>query len=284
MFDLKLHWHSRFDAMRRAMLACVLAGAGLGVASPAAAQVTYTYTGNPFTLFSCGGSSICGTAGLNANTSYTGTDLVTATLELSAALAPNLVFQDVSGLAGFRLTLRDQHQTMVAVAGYTGGFEAKVSTDSAGRIIGPWSLIVNCCFYPNNGVATLNNPGGNGVGDQGVLSAPSAIYPTTPLNSGYIFGSPGTWTTPPSSPSAATSALITVINTTELGLTVGQVASLTDKLNSVQASIAAGLNKQAINQLNAFINSVESAQKTGKMIPATAATLIAAANAIIALL
>jgi hypothetical protein len=284
MFDLKLHWRSRFDAMRRAMLACVLAGAGLGVASPAAAQVTYTYTGNPFTLFSCGGSSICGIAGPNANTSYAGTDLVTATLELSAALAPNLVFQDVSGLAGFRLTLRDQRQTMVAVAGYSGGFEAKVSTDSAGRIIGPWSLIVNCCFYPNNGVATLNNPGGRGVADQGALSAPSASFPTTPLDSGYIFGSPGTWTTPPSSPSAATSALITVINTTELGLTVGQVASLTDKLNSVQASIAAGLNKQAINQLNAFINSVDTAQKTGKMIPATAATLIAAANAIIALL
>lgn len=70
----------------------------------------------------------------------------------------------------------------------------------------------------------------------------------------------------------------------ELALTDGQVSSLTDKLNNALASIQAGQNKQAINQLKSFINSVESAQKTFKMSAQTAATLIAAANAIIAML
>ncbi len=60
--------------------------------------------------------------------------------------------------------------------------------------------------------------------------------------------------------------------------------SLTDKLNKVLASIDAGLFKQASNQLNAFINEVEAAQKNGKMAAATAAALIAAANAIIGML
>jgi hypothetical protein len=55
-------------------------------------------------------------------------------------------------------------------------------------------------------------------------------------------------------------------------------------LNNAQASIQAGLNKQAINQLNAFINSVQSSLKTGKISAQTGKTLIDAANAIIALL
>ena len=78
--------------------------------------------------------------------------------------------------------------------------------------------------------------------------------------------------------------LVTLVNGTELGLTVGQVNGLTDKLNNILASISAGLNKQATNQLRSFVNSVESAHKTGKMLASTAATLVAAANAIIALL
>lgn len=70
----------------------------------------------------------------------------------------------------------------------------------------------------------------------------------------------------------------------ELALTSGQAASLTDKLNNALASIQSGQNKQAINQLKAFVNSVESAQKNFKISAQTAATLIAAANAIIAML
>lgn len=66
-----------------------------------------------------------------------------------------------------------------------------------------------------------------------------------------------------------------------LVLTNGQTSSLTDKLNNALTSILAGQNKQGINQLNAFINSVASALKTGKMSVQTANTLTIAANAII---
>jgi hypothetical protein len=69
-----------------------------------------------------------------------------------------------------------------------------------------------------------------------------------------------------------------------LALTAGQISSLTDKLNNALASIQAGLNAQAINQLQAFINSVQSSLKTGKISAQAASTLISAANAIIAML
>ena len=161
------------------------------VALPATAQVTYQYAGNPFTLFSCGGNSDCSTPGPNANTSYTASDVVNGTLTLNSALPPNLSSQDVSGLPGFQISLNDGHQTMTARSGYTGGFNAKVSTDSFGNITG-WVFVVNCCFYPNNGIATANDPSG-GVFDQAVLSAASYSYPNTPYNLGLNFNSPGTW-------------------------------------------------------------------------------------------
>jgi len=69
-----------------------------------------------------------------------------------------------------------------------------------------------------------------------------------------------------------------------LGLSSGQISSFTDKLNNAILSIQQGLNGQAINQLNAFINSVQSSVKTGKITPEAGATLISAAQAIIATL
>jgi hypothetical protein len=85
-------------------------------------------------------------------------------------------------------------------------------------------------------------------------------------------------------PAQMVSSLITLLSSPSLGLTSGEISSLTDKLNNVLASIQAGLNKQAINQLNAFLSSVQSSLKTGKISASTAATLTAAANAIIAVL
>ena len=79
-------------------------------------------------------------------------------------------------------------------------------------------------------------------------------------------------------------SLITELSSPALSLTSGQIASLTDKLNNVLASIQQGLNKQAINELNAIINSINAGLKTGHISGSGAATLIAAANAIIALL
>jgi len=75
-----------------------------------------------------------------------------------------------------------------------------------------------------------------------------------------------------------------VVSDPSLHLTNGQASSLTDKLNNALASIQAGQNKQAINQLQAFINSVQASVKTGKMSAQTGQTLLDAANAIIATL
>jgi hypothetical protein len=85
-------------------------------------------------------------------------------------------------------------------------------------------------------------------------------------------------------PAAAVRDLIGTLSNPGLGLNRGQINSLTDKLNNVLASIQQGLYKQALNQLEAFINEVQAAKSTGKMSAAAAATLIAAASAIIATL
>lgn len=85
-------------------------------------------------------------------------------------------------------------------------------------------------------------------------------------------------------PAAASSALITQLSSPSLGLTSGQISSLTDKLNNAILSIQQGLNGQAINQLNAFINSVQSSVKTGKITAGAGATLVPEAQAIIATL
>jgi hypothetical protein len=88
------------------------------------------------------------------------------------------------------------------------------------------------------------------------------------------------------SPAQSVTNLINLMSNPNSGLalTAGQINSLTDKLNNALASIQTGLNAQAINQLQAFINSVQSSLKTGKISAQTASTLISAANAIIAVL
>ncbi|MEJ8859994.1 hypothetical protein WKW79_36000 [Variovorax robiniae] len=164
------------------------------LANSAHASVTYQYTGNPF-VYLCQPDGTCygppATAG-----SYTRADRVTATVEVSTALPSNLSLFDLNTLAGTVVTLTDGHQTLHFTAGDSGSFEALVSTDASGQIVGPWSFIINCCFYPNNGIATLNWPGNRGVGDSGTLSAasPNNGYPDTPYDAASNSGVPGTWT------------------------------------------------------------------------------------------
>ena len=82
----------------------------------------------------------------------------------------------------------------------------------------------------------------------------------------------------------AVNVLVASLGDASLGLTSGQIASFTDKLQSAYNSIRAGLNKQATNQLNALVNAVDTAPRKGKLSASAAATLTAAANAIIAVL
>lgn len=180
-------------------IACVWV---IALSKPTAAQISYLYNGNTFNLFSCGGNTLCPTPN-PANTSYTRSDFVTATLTLAEPLPPNLYMQDVTGYAGFRLTMADIHQTLTATAGYTGFVEAKVSTDATGQIIGPWNLIINCCPFPNNGISSVNSPfgvgipGARGVGDSGRLGGPTFSFPNTPNDSGHRLGAPGLWSVGP---------------------------------------------------------------------------------------
>ena len=82
----------------------------------------------------------------------------------------------------------------------------------------------------------------------------------------------------------ATGNFLELLSDTDLELTSGQSNSLIDKFMNALASIEQGANKQAINQLSALVNSVDSWLKSGKVSSETASTLITAANAIIAAL
>jgi N-acetylneuraminic acid mutarotase len=94
----------------------------------------------------------------------------------------------------------------------------------------------------------------------------------------------GAWEYKITTPQQSVTALITLLSSPSLGLVKAQINSLTDKLTNVLVSIQQGLYKQAINQLNAFVNSVQSSLKTGKISASTATALISAANAIISAL
>src|SRR5262245_18959168 len=86
---------------------------------PAAAQVSYTYQGNPFTYFSCGSSiafyNSCPYT--NQYSSYTASNSVTATISLTSRLPSNLSIADIRSLPGFRLTMSDGFQTQTYAAG-----------------------------------------------------------------------------------------------------------------------------------------------------------------------
>lgn len=267
---------------RKGIAVLALACAGATLAMPAAAQAVYRYTGNPFTLFSCGpsipgpGTVLCSTsAPTNPYTDYIATDAVSATLTLNAALPANRALADVSSLTGFQLSMSDGRHSVSNTDAI--GMIAQVATDASGNI-SQWRLIINTGGLDNGGIATQK---WDFVSDSGTLRC---CDPTVSGDLARNSNLPGTWASGPPSPAAAVVNLMNMVASPELALSSGQVNSLTDKLNNALVSIQAGQNKQAINQLKAFINSVESAQKNFKMSAQTAARLIAAANAIIATL
>lgn len=254
----------------------------LFAATPSFAQATYEYAGNPFTLFSCGpsssgsGTALCTTpAPANTNTSYTATDHVEATLQLDSPLPANLSYQDIRTFAGFSLTMSDgQHSVTNAIAA---GMAAEVATDGDGNIV-QWRLIINTGGALNGGIATQN---ATFVTDSGTLAC---CDPTVPGDLARNSGIAGVWTSGSPTPETAIANLLVVVADPLLGLSNGQISSLSDKLNNALASVQAGLNKQAINQLNSFISAVQTQVKTQKLSDQAGTTLINAANAIIAML
>jgi hypothetical protein len=281
-----VHTIERYISMKKLLIA-LFAMASLTV--PTLAQTTYTYTGNPFTLFSCGpnmdntGDIDCSTPGPNNYTLYTAANFVSGTLTFTNPLAPNLSLQDVTTLPGFQLSLNDgQHTVTYAIAV---GRIVEVSTDASGNITS-WWIVLNTGGTQNGGIATVNFVDTNSVShvfDSGTLAC---CTPTIQGDLALNFGIAGSWTsgggTP--TPAALTTNLIEMLSDPLLHLTAGQTSSFTDKLNNALASIQAGQNKQAINQLNAFISSVQTNLKGGKISAQTATRLTNAAQAIIAAL
>lgn len=245
------------------------------LSEPMFAQVTYRYMGNNFTIFSCGDSTLCASPPPGA-TSYTTDDFVTATLTFDAPLPPNLNRQDVRGVAGFSLTMDDGHQELT-MGPLTPG-EVAVSTDANGNIIAPWSVFINCCSFPNNNIFTLNDPGQRGIGDGGVLSAPTVPFPDTPRDMGAV-NAPGVWVREVSSPADLTEQLINDVNALIcVELNSGQAKRLSRPLRNVLRSIRANRIQPACRQLQHFITKV--INTTPPLSQATSDALIARANTI----
>jgi hypothetical protein len=273
-----IFYRSGLDHCRRTQIA-VTVGLALAwlafLSEPTFAQVTYRYVGNNFTNFSCGNTR-CASPPPGA-TSYTTDDFVTATLTFDAPLPPNLNRQDVRGVAGFSLTMDDGHQELI-MGPLTPG-EVIVSTDASGNIIAPWAVFINCCLFPNNGIATLNDPGIRGVADLGVLSAPNGSFPDTPFDLGEVNRSPGVWVREVSSPADLTEHLINDVNALiGVELNRGQAQGLSRPLRNVLRSIRTNRIQPACSQLQDFITKV--INTTPPLSRATSDALIANANAI----
>lgn len=254
---------------------------------PAAAQTVYTYTGNPFTLFTCQPFLENGTpvmnlcsqpAPTNLYTAYMATDRVTATLSVSAPLPPNLGLQRVTGLPGFTLRMSDGQQTLDSETAFF--TETRLTTDANGQIV-DWQLAL---MNLTGSTASMIISDGFESGDRDLGSL--LCCDSAGDNRGQVVNMRGIWNSPSvaPSPAVAVSNLLNLVNNQIVLSPVGQTNSLTDKLSSVLASIQAGQNKQAINQLNAFIKSIQTLQKNSKVSTATATNLITAAQAIIAML
>jgi hypothetical protein len=193
----------------RMIVCALLCMAAANVQRVHAATATYQYTGKSFTYFSCGPSAD-NTATMdcfnfpapgNSNTSYTATDHVAATLAFDSPLVAGLNYQDVTGQAGFQLTMDDGHQTLISgTATAAGGVIAKVSTDANGHIIGPWLLVINEGNTADSGIASENEPPVQSfVQDSGVLACcDPTIHGDLAINQNLA----GTWSgnTPPPPP------------------------------------------------------------------------------------
>ena len=181
----------------------------------------------------------------------------------------------------FLLTVPNGYQitsltvTTSAVSG-PAGLSASMELDSTAA---PVQFTPFLSPFPGTTGNLLTAPVGAGVyavsvfGQQATATGPFSLAWSVALNLAPVVVSP----------TQAVTDLINLIANPYSGLilTAGQASSLTDKLNNVLTSVQAGQNKRAINQLQSFINSVQTYLKNGRISAQTATTLTVAANAII---
>lgn len=176
---------------RPSILALIAALVALCACHIAAAQTTYSYRGQNFTLFSCGPSSGGGVSDCSnpapGQSTYTASDYVFASLTLSQPLPPNLNLQSVSSLPGFLLIMSDGQQTLHSTDANVSAV-AEVSTDANGNIIAPWQVQIYGTTGIDNGIATQDIPSEGFDADTADTSLTQTSGDTA-LN----FGEPGAW-------------------------------------------------------------------------------------------
>ncbi len=104
---------------------------------------TYTYSGKGFKLFQCATSPNPNCAAPGAGNPYLTVSSITATLTLATPLEANLPPTDVSGRAGFRLSLNDSQNTLNLVGPPCNGCASAWVTTNANGEITSWYLEAN---------------------------------------------------------------------------------------------------------------------------------------------
>jgi hypothetical protein len=267
---------------RLALLAVAFFVTSVVAARPAEAQVIYTYVGNGFTHFTCSATDPSVTCTTPSPTSpFTTANHLTITITVTNPLPSNATMftSELMFLPGFLINMTDGIRSLTFGLGYDGADYAEgqgfyIVTDAAGGIIN-WGLLLGGAVASGGMESHLEvNQSGTFAWDCVWFSHPDGAF-----DQACNGLQPGTWTVQGiGGPEDFVQDLIDLLPT--LGLTQGQVNSLTTKLTNILNSINAGDDNQAINQLEAFKNQVQAAK-----IPAsTAQQLIDAADAIIAML
>lgn len=155
------------------------------------ATVTYQYTGNRFTHFSCGPPAPNGNRPLCPNpapgqSSYTTSDFISITLSVPRRLQPNLRLANLQVETGIKYTLTatDGHQVLSLIDDRASPL--LVSTDADGNIVAPWWIGVIDRATQRGAILTINSQPHNQVSDSANLGAG---------NSAVVFNAPGRWTT-----------------------------------------------------------------------------------------
>lgn len=152
--------------------------ATLFVPALAKADTTYTYTGNLYTYNSIGCPSVCE---------------ITAVLDLSSALSPNMPLTYVSPNF-FSITDGSVMESSTTTFSLYENSSFELSTDSLGNI-STWDVSGTVCCLNGQyyGIETRNIPGGYGVIDQ---------TQTYDLGEAFNLGNPGAWAVSTPEPSS----------------------------------------------------------------------------------
>jgi hypothetical protein len=158
------------------------------ISQPMLADITYEYTGNPFT-------SVSGP--------YSTSDFVTAMVTLGSPLAANMPLTEVTPLAW---SLSDGVQTLTNLNAFPNFFF--FATGPTGMIT-EWRMQV-FGEGPGDTIASFNN-------------LPMQDIGATETDEGTVFGAPGTWATGASVPDAGSSSLALLsLSLTALGVAARQ--------------------------------------------------------------